>query len=64
MPKLKTHSGTKKRIRFTKNGKMLRGNAGTHHLLRNQSKRGKRAKVADTAIKGGVKKQLKRALGE
>jgi large subunit ribosomal protein L35 len=63
MPKLKTHSGTKKRIRITKNNKILRGNAGTHHFQMKQTKRGKRAKTADSQINGGLKKSIKRALG-
>jgi len=63
MPKLKSHSGTKKRVRITKTGKMLRGNAATHHFLRNQTKRGKRAKTADSEIRKGVKKSIKKALG-
>ena len=43
MPKLKTHKGTAKRVRITKSGKLLRGNAATHHKLAAQTKRGKRA---------------------
>jgi large subunit ribosomal protein L35 len=63
MPKMKSHSGTKKRIRITKTGKMLRENAGTHHFFTKQTKRGKRAKTADSQIVKGVKKSIKRALG-
>jgi large subunit ribosomal protein L35 len=63
MPKMKTHSGTKKRIRITKTGKMLRGNAGGNHFRMNQTKRGKRAKTADSDIVKGVKKSIKKALG-
>ena len=32
MPKMKTHSGTKKRLRFTANGKVMRSRPGTSHL--------------------------------
>lgn len=64
MPKMKTHSGTKKRIRITKSGKVMRGNAATHHFLSGQTKRGKRAKAADREITGGMKKAIKRALGK
>ncbi|MDR1300184.1 MAG: 50S ribosomal protein L35 [Candidatus Nomurabacteria bacterium] len=63
MPKLKSHSGTKKRVRITKTGKILRGNAGTRHFKRNQTKRSERAKATDSQIKGGMKKSIKRALG-
>ena len=33
MPKLKTHKGTKKRFRVTKNGRVKRRGAFTSHLL-------------------------------
>jgi len=38
MPKLKTHKGTAKRFRLTKNGKVMRMKAGRTHLRRNKSK--------------------------
>jgi large subunit ribosomal protein L35 len=37
MPKLKTHKGTKKRFRLTKNGKLMRMNQGRGHLRRKKS---------------------------
>jgi large subunit ribosomal protein L35 len=36
MPKLKTHKGTAKRFRLTKNGKVMRMKAGRTHLRRNK----------------------------
>jgi large subunit ribosomal protein L35 len=50
MPKLKTHSGTKDRIKVTKNGKILRRHSMRSHFLqkksaaRNQEVTGKNAK--------------------
>jgi len=42
MPKLKSHSGAKKRFRKTKNGKWLHRKAGRRHLLTGMSsKRGR-----------------------
>ena len=32
MPKMKTHSSTKKRLRFTSTGKVMRSRPGTSHL--------------------------------
>ena len=32
MPKMKSHSGTKKRLKITASGKVLRGQPGTSHL--------------------------------
>ena len=42
MPKLKTHSGLKKRVRFTKNGLIKRGHAGKTHILNKKSTKRKR----------------------
>lgn len=42
MPKLKTHSGAKKRFKTTKKGKVKRARAGRRHLLGNKSPRQKR----------------------
>lgn len=40
MPKLKTHSGTKDRVKLSKNGKARVGSARMNHFL--QKKRGSR----------------------
>ena len=32
MPKMRSHSGTKKRLKITASGKVLRGQPGTSHL--------------------------------
>ena len=37
MPKLKTHKGTAKRFRLTKNGKVMRMKPGRSHLRRTKS---------------------------
>jgi large subunit ribosomal protein L35 len=37
MPKLKTHKGTAKRMRLTKNGKVMRMKPGRSHLRRKKS---------------------------
>lgn len=38
MPKLKTHSGAKKRFKMTKNGKVKRSHAYRSHLLNGHGK--------------------------
>jgi len=38
MPKLKSHSGAKKRFNLTKTGKVKRGHAGKSHLLNGHGK--------------------------
>ncbi|MCI8406696.1 MAG: 50S ribosomal protein L35 [Oscillospiraceae bacterium] len=42
MPKLKTHSGAKKRFSMTKNGKVKRAHAYKSHLLNGHGKTTKR----------------------
>ena len=63
MPKLKTHKGTAKRVRTTKTGKIMRENSATHHKLSTQTKRGKRAKSADSEITGKIAKNIRKAIG-
>lgn len=42
MPKLKTHSGAKKRFNLTKNGKVKRAHAYKSHILNKKSTKRKR----------------------
>jgi large subunit ribosomal protein L35 len=63
MPKLKTHSGTKKRFTITKNGKVLRRRATGNHLLQKKSARRKRLFAGTETITGKQAKTLKRKLG-
>lgn len=42
MPKIKTHSGAKKRFSLTKNGKVKRGHAYRSHILTKKSTKRKR----------------------
>jgi large subunit ribosomal protein L35 len=42
MPKMKTHSGAKKRFKVTKNGKVLARHAMTSHILGKKSAKRKR----------------------
>lgn len=37
MPKIKSHSGAKKRFKATASGKFLHGKAGKRHLLTNKA---------------------------
>ena len=46
MPKLKTHSGAKKRFNLTKSGKVKRAHAFKSHILtKKDTKRGRRLRV-------------------
>ena len=42
MPKIKTHSGAKKRFKLSKNGKPMRGHANKSHILTKKSTKRKR----------------------
>ena len=63
MPKLKTHSGTKKRIRVTNNGKVLRRHASGNHLLAKKSAGRKRTFAGLEKVGGKTAKNIKLKLG-
>lgn len=63
MPKLKTHKGTAKRVKLTSTGKITRRRAYGGHMLAKKSKSRKRAINATAVVKGGMEKNIKRALG-
>lgn len=60
MPKIKTHSGAKKRFKLSKNGKVLRGHANKSHILTKKNTKRKRnlrkVTVADTTNVAQVKR--------
>lgn len=63
MPKLKTHSGTKDRVRVTKNGKLRVGHPNMSHFLQKKSGGRKRslsglATVTNAASRATLKKKL------
>ncbi len=63
MPKLKTHSGTKDRIKITKNGKVMHGHAGLSHLRSHKNAARKRHLVSSTTMTGKSAKNIKLKLG-
>ena len=62
MPKLKTHSGAKKRFNLTKTGKVKRARAYKSHILtKKDTKRTRRLRTttyADTTNVAAVKKMI------
>ena len=62
MPKLKTHSGAKKRFKLTKNGKVVRAHANKRHILNKKTTKRKRNLrknvIADVTNVAQVKKLL------
>ncbi len=63
MPKLKTHSGTKKRVRITRNKKVLLRHASGNHLLQKKRASRKRTFAGMEQITGKSAKNLKLKLG-
>lgn len=56
MPKLKTHSGAKKRFKMTKNGKVKRSHAYKRHILNKKTtKRKRKLRMAAYADKTNMK---------
>lgn len=63
MPKNKTHSGTKKRVRVTGSGKLMREQANARHLLEHKSSTRKRRLGSDTDVSKADAKRMKKLLG-
>lgn len=63
MPKLKTRKGFAKRIRVTRNGKLLRASAWKSHLLEHKSKKRKRKYEDKQPVSPADRKVVRRALG-
>ena len=63
MPKLKTHSGTKDRVRLTKNGKVRVGHPNMNHFLGKKSGSRKRRLTGLETHKGTFAKNIKKSLG-
>ena len=62
MPKIKTHSGAKKRFKLTKNGKVKRAHAFKSHILNKKSTKRKRnlrkVVTADVTNVAKIKKMI------
>lgn len=63
MPKMKTHSGAKKRFRKTGSGKLMREQAGKRHLLEHKSSRRTRRLSSDQLVAKADVKPVKKMLG-
>ncbi|MDU0968610.1 MAG: 50S ribosomal protein L35 [Actinomycetaceae bacterium] len=64
MPKMKTHSGAKKRFRTTGSGKLMRERAGKRHLLEHKSSRQTRRLSKDQVLAPADVKAAKKLLGK
>ena len=63
MPKLKTHSGTKKRIKVTKTGKLMHRHTRLNHFLEKKSESRKRRLAGSSQLTGKQAKSVRRKLG-
>jgi len=63
MPKLKTHSGTKRRVRLTKNGKIRVRHSHGNHFLQKKSAARKRKLAGLQTLSGAAVKMIKQKLG-
>ena len=63
MPKMKTHSGAKKRFRVTGTGKLMREQRNGRHLLEHKSSRSTRRIAGDVEVAPADVKRIKRLLG-
>jgi len=63
MPKLKTHSGIKKRLKVSKTGKVLRRHATSGHFLQKKSASRKRKFAGVETLEGKQVKNVRRKLG-
>ncbi len=64
MPKMKTHSGAKKRFKTTGTGKVRGRHAFTSHILEKKSPKRKRRLEKPAMISGDDRVRVKRLLGE
>lgn len=63
MPKMKTHSGTAKRVKKSASGKLIRERAFKNHLLSKKSASRKRNNSGAQSVSKGDTNSIKRALG-
>jgi large subunit ribosomal protein L35 len=63
MPKMKTDSGAKKRIKVTGTGRLRRGKAFRGHLMEKKSSVRARRLGRETDLAPGQEKRVKRMLG-
>lgn len=63
MPKMKTHSGAKKRFRKTGSGKIMHEKAGKRHLLEHKSSRLTRRLSRDQVLAPADAKRVEKLLG-
>ena len=64
MPKMKSHSGAKKRFKVTGTGKIQARHAFSSHILEKKSPKRKRSFALDKEISPADRQRVKRLLGD
>lgn len=62
MPKQKTHSGLKKRVKITGTGKIVRGHAYTGHLKTNKTHKQNKNLSKTTLVHSSDEKRIKQLI--
>jgi large subunit ribosomal protein L35 len=63
MPKLKTHKGTKRRMKLTGTGKVMRRKAGSSHLMSVKSSKRRRGMRKDQQVFSTIAKKARIIMG-
>lgn len=62
MPKMKTHKGTKKRVKVTGRGKIVVKHSGKSHILTKKSNKRKKRLGQDHVLPVGSARRIKKVL--
>jgi large subunit ribosomal protein L35 len=62
MPKMKTHKGTKKRVKVTATGKFVVKHSGTSHILTKKTRKRKNNLKKDFVVGEGSARKLRKLL--
>jgi large subunit ribosomal protein L35 len=62
MPKMKTHKGTKKRVKVTGTGKFVVKHSGTSHILTKKTRKNKNKLGKDFVVPEGAARKIKNLL--
>jgi large subunit ribosomal protein L35 len=63
MPKMKTHSGAKKRFKITGTGKIMRRQVNRKHLLEKKASTRTRRLAGEKELTGGDRARIRKQLG-
>jgi large subunit ribosomal protein L35 len=63
MPKLKTHKGTKRRMKLTGTGKVMRRKAGSGHLMSVKSSKRRRGYRKDAQVFATIARKARIIMG-